>query len=84
MRKAKTAWKDTPAGRQAYLIARAEAQAKANETGYDYGIEANDLFKSWHVFMLPTKANRFGHEARCEVVMCDFLDRCKPGHGPRG
>lgn len=63
-----TAWRDTSTGRAAYLTARAEAQAKANETGYDYGLEANDLFKQWRTFMLPRKENRAGHELRCEVV----------------
>lgn len=66
-----TAWRDTPAGHAAYLAARAEAQAKANETGYDYGLEANDLFKQWRVFMLPRKENRAGHELRCEVVLSE-------------
>lgn len=75
-------WRSTPTGVVAYAKARAEAQTKANETGYDYGIEPNDLFKSWHVFLLPQKQNRFGHELRCEVVMCEHIDRCKPGHGP--
>jgi hypothetical protein len=65
------AWRDTPAGRAAYLAARDEAQAKANETGYDYGLEANDIFKQWRVFMLPRKENRTGHELRCEVVSCE-------------
>lgn len=63
-----TAWRDTPAGRSAYLAARTEAQALANETGRDYGLEANDLFKQWRSFMLPHAENRYGHELRCEVV----------------
>jgi hypothetical protein len=78
----KTPWHLTEAAAPSYRIARAEAQAKANEFGYDYGIEGNDLFRSWHVFMLPGKGSRFGHELRCEVVSCMQLDRCKPGHGP--
>jgi hypothetical protein len=26
----------------------------------------------------------FGHELTCEVVSCESLDRCQPGHGPKG
>lgn len=78
-----TAWLSTSAGQAAYTRARAEAQAKANETGYDYGLERNDLFKSFHTFMMPRRENRTGHELRAEVVSCEHLDRCKPGHGPR-
>jgi hypothetical protein len=65
-----------------YRDARSDAQARANETGYDYGIELNELFKTWHVFMLPMKKHRCGHELRCEVVMCDDVKKCRPGHGP--
>jgi len=65
-----------------YKQARASAQAKANETGYDHGLELNTVFKTWNVFMLPCKRNRYGHELRCEVVSCEHLNRCKPGHGP--
>ncbi len=64
-----------------YKEARAKVQAKAKETGYDYGLEWNSIFKEYSSFMLPMKKNRTGHELRCEVVMCDFIDRCKPGHG---
>ena len=67
----------------AYSVARAEAQAKANATGYDHGLEANDLFKTWRSWTLPQRVNRCGHEAQCEVVMCERIDDCKPGHGPR-
>lgn len=63
-----------------YSKARAEAQEKANSSGYDYGIER--LGTEWHVFILPQKRHRFGFETRCEVVMCEHIDRCKPGHGP--
>lgn len=81
-KKSKTDWTLTPQGSKAYEAARAKAQAKANETGYDHGIERNDLFKEFHVFMLPQRHNRCGHELTCEVVMCENLDRCQPGHGP--
>lgn len=81
-RKDPTAWRNTPAGTAAYRAVRAEAQAAANADGYDRGIEANDLFRTFRSFMLPQKTNRCGHELRCEVVSCERLDACKPGHGP--
>ena len=77
-----SAWQSTPAGREKYKAARAEAQRKADEFGYDQGLEANDLFQSFHVFMLPSAKHRCGHELRCEVVHPTNLDKCKPGHGP--
>jgi hypothetical protein len=64
-----TAWRDSPTGHAAYLTCRKEAQENADRYGIDYGIEANDLFKSWRCFMLPRVGNRFGHELRCEVVV---------------
>jgi hypothetical protein len=81
-RKDPTAWRHTPEAHTKYLAAREEAQAKANEFGYDQGLEANDVFKSFHVFMLPSAQHRCGHELRCEVVHPMNLDKCKPGHGP--
>ena len=78
-----TAWRSSPTGHEAWRTARAEAQAQANATGYDYGLEANDLFKSFRSFMLPRKENRCGHEMRCEVVSCEDLAKCQIGHGPR-
>src|ERR1041385_8411453 len=81
-RKAKVDWARTPAGGAEYTRVRAEAQAKANETGFDYGLERNDLFKTFCFFLLPGKASRFGHELQCEVVMCEIVDKCQPGHGP--
>jgi len=65
-----------------YAQARSEAQAAADRTGFDYGIEHNALFKDYRVFMLPQKTNRRGHELRCEVVSCSDLAGCRPGHGP--
>ncbi len=76
------AWRNSPAGDEKYRAARAEAQKRANELGYDYGIEANDLFRSFHVFMLPSAQHRCGHELSCEVVHPERLENCKPGHGP--
>lgn len=81
-RTTKIDWKQTEQGRAAYVAARAEAQAKANATGLDHGIEANDVFKTWRVFMLPRRENRYGHELRCEVVSCESLAKCQQGHGP--
>lgn len=78
----KTEWSFTPAGQTAYTSAKATAQGKADSTGYDHGIEPNNLFKHWHVFMLPQRRNRTGHELQCEVVMCTSLATCQPGHGP--
>ncbi len=80
----KIPWSETPAGIDAYVVARAKAQADANRDGMDRGLEANDLFKSYRSFILPQRKNRYGHELQCEVVSCENLDRCQPGHGPRG
>jgi hypothetical protein len=81
-RRTDPAWRDTPEADAKYRNARAEAQTKANETGIDYGLEANDFFQTFRVFMLPKKQNRRGFELRCEVVMCENLSKCQPGHGP--
>ena len=75
-------WSQTPAGHTAYLAARADAQAAANKDGFDRRIEANDVFREGMVGMLPRREHRFGFEARCEVVSCEDLSRCQPGHGP--
>lgn len=79
----KVPWSQTAVATEAYVGARAKAQADANRDGFDRGLEANDLFKQWTSFMLPARKNRYGHELRCEVVSCESLDRCQPGHGPR-
>lgn len=81
--KRNTLWTDTPAGHVAYVKARAKAQALANELGFDYGLESNEMFKEFRVFMLPMRQNRSGHELRCEVVMCENLAVCQLGHGPQ-
>jgi hypothetical protein len=75
-------WWETASGTEKYRAARRDAQTRADQTGYDHGIERNDLFKNFRVFMLPRRENRHGHELRCEVVMCSDLARCQPGHGP--
>ncbi len=77
-----TAWRNTAEGHEKYRAARAAAQTRANELGFDHGLRANDLFREWSSFMLPQKQNRYGHETTCEVVMCENLAVCKPGHGP--
>jgi hypothetical protein len=73
---------DTAKMNELYRAARADAQARANELGYDHGLEWNAIFKHFHVFMLPQKRNRYGFELRCEVVYPERLENCKPGHGP--
>lgn len=63
-----------------YEEAKKYAQERADQTGYDYGVEkSGGAFRS---FMLPQKRNRQGHELRCEVVSPMRLEKCQPGHGP--
>jgi hypothetical protein len=64
-----------------YETCRAAAQKLANELGFDYGVE-KDAF-GYHHFMLPQRKDRYGHELACEVVSCENLAKCRPGHGPR-
>ena len=75
-------WVDSEDYHRTYLFAKAGAQAAANADGYDRGLECNPLMKEWMVYMLPRRENRYGHELRCEVVMCEDLSKCQPGHGP--
>jgi hypothetical protein len=75
-----TAWRTTPEGHAKYQQARTEAQKQADAMGYDYGLEANDLMKSFHVFMLRATF-RCGHKLRCEAVH-PMTREPKPGHGP--
>lgn len=56
------------------------AQSKADETGYDYGIEK--LVNFYSVFMMSSIEFRAGREVRCEIVHCSKLENCAPGHGP--
>jgi hypothetical protein len=67
-----------------YRVARAEAQKRANEFGYDYGLEKNKLFNTYTVFILPRMENRCGHELRCEVISAEDIKVQRPGHGLRG
>ena len=50
-----------------YKTAVAEAQAKADQFGVEYGI-AKNMFGGYSVFRLPQPENRSGHELRCQVV----------------
>lgn len=77
-----TAWRASEQGLELYRALRAEAQRKANETGFDYGIEPNDLFHTWRMFLLPKKQYRTGHELRCEVISPENLSTTQAGHGP--
>lgn len=65
-----------------YLRVRHEAQTAANQDGLDRGLEFSPLWKYWSYFVLPQRKSRSGQELRCEVVCCEYLDRCQPGHGP--
>lgn len=71
---------------KSYAEARAAAQAATDADGMDRGIERMPGYgpgqEYWHVFLLPERHNRCGHELRCEVVMCWDLKKCPPGHGP--
>lgn len=76
------AWANTPEGLEKYRQTRAALQKQANETGFDYGLERNDIFKEFTTFLMPSKGNRYGHYLRCEVVSCEILEKCQKGHGP--
>jgi hypothetical protein len=85
MRRPRVRYTNTPKGWAEYRALRAEAQAASDADGLDRGIETHELGPhSWiHVFLLPTKQVRQGHELRCEVVACSSLERTWPGHGYR-
>jgi hypothetical protein len=76
-----TAWRSTPAGVTAYNNAKEVAQGRADATGFDFGLEWNDLFKEWSVRVLPARDNRSGHELRCEVVSATDINKQQKGHG---
>lgn len=65
-----------------YKAVKTEAQAQADSTGRDFGIEWNSVFNYYRSFSLPQKKNRYGFELRCEVVYCTDLSKCAEGHGP--
>lgn len=75
-------WTHEPFAPELYCVAKASAQQQANETGFDVGLERNDIFKTFRTFLLPRRENRRGHELACEVVSCEDLAKCWPGHGP--
>ena len=76
-------WATTVEGSAKYRAAREQAQAEANADGMDRGIERNDLFREFRVFMLPRRENRCGHEMRCEVVSAERMSAQQVGHGGR-
>ncbi len=76
-----TAWRASPLGELRYHTAKVEAQAKADETGADHGLEFNDLFQEVRVWRLPARRFRTGHELRCEAVSCSHWERMLSGHG---
>jgi hypothetical protein len=78
-----TGWRNSTDGIAKYKAAKTDAQARADSSGRDFGLEANDLFKSWNVFGLPNRENRCGHELRCEVVSCSSIEKTAKGHGYR-
>lgn len=71
-----------------YEEARIYAQFEADSDGMDRGIETSPMYsypdnrEFYRVFLLPRRENRCGHELRCEVVMCSFIEKCQLGHGP--
>lgn len=82
MAKTKIDWRQTPDGCTKYVARRAEALSRANLTGFDHGLEANNMFKDYSIMMLPRRENRRGYELRVEVVHPEDLARTRPGHGP--
>lgn len=75
-------WLDSPEGIAAYRAKRAEAQALANELGFDYGMFVSEPMRMWMHRLLPAKHLRYGDEMRCEVVSPENVDRTQRGHGP--
>lgn len=75
-------WRNTPAGQAKYTERRAEAQKRANDFGFDHGLEANHIFRDFTIMMLPRRENRYGFELRVEVVHPEDLSKTQPGHGP--
>jgi hypothetical protein len=65
-----------------YAAVRAAAQEQANATGFDVGLERSARTGEYTARLLPARQNRYGHELWCEVVSCEDLARCQPGHGP--
>jgi hypothetical protein len=61
-----------------YEEAFAFAQSSANGNGFSYGLEK--LAGQWHVFMLPRRENRSGHELTCQEVRCMNAAQVRKGH----
>ena len=80
--KAKADWRESAKGIAEYSSAKAAAQQRADESGFDHMLEANHIFETFSVRMLPRRENRYGHELRGEVVSCSNLSKCQAGHGP--
>lgn len=82
VKKISAEWMNSIEGSAKYRLRRAEAQTRANETGFDHGIEANHIFRDFTIVMLPRRENRYGYETRCEIVHPENLATTQPGHGP--
>jgi hypothetical protein len=52
----------------AVRLGRELRKAGLPENQCDIGLEYNKLFSYYRIFMLPSPANRYGHETQCEVV----------------
>lgn len=73
-------------GVRLYRECRAKAQAHADLTGCDVGIElhwngGHPGTVNWSWFGLPAKCYRYGHETQCEVVHPSDVTKTKLGHG---
>lgn len=68
MKKQKIDWKDTQEAQETYRCMRVGVQVLANQFQCDYGLQANELFKTFSYFMLPNPEFRSGRELTCEVI----------------
>lgn len=75
-------WRETAEGRAKYTAARSKAQNESNADGFDRLLTKNDFAKNYFVNLLPRLENRYGRDLDGEVVMCERLENCRPGHGP--
>ena len=54
--------------------AREQHEAGLSSEQCEMGLEYNSLYREWTIRSLPLPCNRYGSEARCEVVRaCDPL-----------
>lgn len=65
-----------------YPAAKAAAQARADATGMDVGLEWLGTYSGWVARGLPCKGSRFGSDRLVECVSCSDITKCFPGHGP--